>query len=66
MKDILNAIVDVFNNKRVKALYITCFIFTLGFGIIALMIMFPIIIIIALMLIAFIMLYLFVLDEFIS
>lgn len=62
MKNILEAIINTFNNEFIKALYITIFIFILMSTFVVLVINFPIILGILLVLAIFLGIYMIVLD----
>lgn len=64
MKNIFKAIVETFNNKYVKALYITIFIFLLTLSFLLLIVAFPIILGIGIVLFIFLSIYSIVLDIF--
>ena len=64
VKDVFKAIIKIFNNEYVKALYITIFIFLLIFGFALLIMAFPIILGIGIALFIFLSIYLIVLYTF--
>ena len=64
MKNVFKAIVDVFNNEYVKALYITIFVFNLMLGFILVIINFPVIWGICIVVFIFLSIYLLILENF--
>lgn len=65
MKKIFESMVMVFNDERVKALYITIFIIIFAISLLALILMFPFILGILFFLIIFVGVYIMVLDNLI-